>query len=386
MLSIRDFLTLRRARKAMKAMRGEFRLYEDILPADTRLALLERFGDVRDAIANRETDDLDGVVETLRAELRDALPAQRWPIAAEWFDVIVSALAVAFCFRAYYYEPFRIPTGSMQPTLYGIHAEAAEGPTAWDKGPLRFLKWCVTGDRYVETRVRASGVVTQYLANTSPGYSALIVSGRDRYELPDDVARTLVTTAPGQGGLPPGTPVAAGQTLWRGYVKSGDFLFVNRWIWNFRHPRLGETIVFSTRGLEGLPDNQHYIKRLCGRPGDTVALRPGDPYLYVNGARATSPRLLEFIARHGRPWEGAPPYPGYQPRPVYAPGPDGRPLPVPTPAQTFTLGPGEYLALGDNSDNSLDSRYWGAVPAENLLGPATFVHWPFTSPRWGSIR
>ena len=59
---------------------------------------------------------------------------------------------------------------------------------------------------------------------------------------------------------------------------------------------------------------------------------------------------------------------------------------MPAPAQTFDLGPGEYLALGDNSDNSLDSRYWGAVPAENLLGPATFVHWPFTSPRWGSIR
>ncbi len=387
MFSIHDYLLRRRARKAMKAMRATFRLYEDTLPNDTRLALVERFDDLRDAIKDQSVNDLDDVVKPLQEELNAVLPKPRWPLASEWFDVIVSALAVAFCFRAYYYEPFRIPTGSMQPTLYGIHFEPADGPSTWDKGLLSHLKWCVTGKTYEEVRVRTSGIVTQYIPNANPGYVTLVVNGRDRYELPEDVARTLASTAPNQGGLPPGTRIHAGQVLWRGYVKSGDFLFVNRWIWNFRHPRLGETIVFSTRGIGGeLPDNQHYIKRLCGRPGDTVELKPESTHLYVNGAPATNPNRLEEIARHAKPWDGAPPYPGYKPKPNTVAGPNGERIDLPGNAQTFTLGPGEYLALGDNSDNSLDSRYWGKVPAKNLLGPATFVHWPFTSPRWGFIR
>ncbi len=383
MFSIHDFLLRRRARKAMKAMRATFRLYEDILPNDTRLALSERFDDLRDAIDVQSVNDLDDVVTTLREELGATLPKPRWPVASEWFDVIVSALAVAFCFRAYYYEPFRIPTGSMQPTLYGVHSETADAPSLWDKGPLHYLKWCVTGETYKEVRVRVSGVVTHYLPSATPGYATLVINGRDRYDLPDDVAKVFTTSAPGQGGLPPGSQVTAGQVLWRGYVKSGDFLFVNRWIWNFRHPRLGETIVFSTRGIGGgLPDNQHYIKRLCGRPGDTVELKENSPYLWVNGQQATDPPRLEEIAQHAAPWKGAPPYPGYKPQP-------GQPQDgyfVHAAGQRFSLGPGEYLALGDNSDNSLDSRYWGTVPAKNLLGPATFVHWPFTSPRWGNIR
>ena len=52
----------------------------------------------------------------------------------------------------------------------------------------------------------------------------------------------------------------------------------------------------------------------------------------------------------------------------------------------MTLKADEYYAMGDNSFNSFDSRYWGPVPERNLLGPATVVYWPFTSPRFGWIR
>ena len=44
-----------------------------------------------------------------------------------------------------------------------------------------------------------------------------------------------------------------------------------------------------------------------------------------------------------------------------------------------------YFALGDNSYNSYDSRYWGPVPDENLVGRGLFVYWPFY-PHWGLIR
>ena len=66
MFSIHDYLLRRRARKAMKAMRATFRLYEDTLPNDTRLALVERFDDLNDAINGQSVNDLDDVVKTLQ--------------------------------------------------------------------------------------------------------------------------------------------------------------------------------------------------------------------------------------------------------------------------------------------------------------------------------
>lgn len=373
MITWHDFLTLRSARKALRELRNTFRLYEDILPPAVRQALEVRLTDLQQAIRCKETEELPALVATIRAELAEALPKQRAAWAAEAFDVVVSALAVAFCFRAYFYEPFQIPTGSMQPTLYGIHVEAAEVPDTWDRAPWKFVKWCITGKSFKDIRIKNSGIVSAYGQSQAPGYSTLVVNGRDRYDLPDAVFPLILEQLRRDQGR-----VRTHQRLWSGYVKSGDFLFVNRWIWNFRHPRLGETIVFSTQNLPGLPNNQHYIKRLCGRPGDRVELKPGDSHLWVNGKPALVPTRLAEIAAHERPWKGAPQYIGYQPAPASN-------TPLATRAQ-FQLGPLEYVALGDNSGNSLDSRYWGTVPARNLLGPASFVHWPFTSPRWGKIQ
>ena len=49
------------------------------------------------------------------------------------------------------------------------------------------------------------------------------------------------------------------------------------------------------------------------------------------------------------------------------------------------LPPGSYFAMGDNSYNSYDSRYWGPVPEENLVGRGLLVYWPFNR-HWGLIR
>ena len=58
---------------------------------------------------------------------RSEAPGGSWQaIGREWLDTLVVAISVAMCFRAYYYEPFNIPTGSMRPTLYGNYTEAAQ--------------------------------------------------------------------------------------------------------------------------------------------------------------------------------------------------------------------------------------------------------------------
>jgi hypothetical protein len=54
-------------------------------------------------------------------------------------------------------------------------------------------------------------------------------------------------------------------------------------------------------------------------------------------------------------------------------------------SQTYYVQPEFYWAMGDNSPNSEDSRYWGGVPRQNLIGRGYFVFWPFTS-RWGFIH
>ena len=56
-----------------------------------------------------------------------------------------------------------------------------------------------------------------------------------------------------------------------------------------------------------------------------------------------------------------------------------------TEGMTFTVPRDGYFAMGDNSYNSYDSRYWGPVPVENLVGRGLFVYWPFF-PHWGLIR
>ena len=56
-----------------------------------------------------------------------------------------------------------------------------------------------------------------------------------------------------------------------------------------------------------------------------------------------------------------------------------------SPDATFRVPEKRYFALGDNSYNSADSRYWGTVPEENLMGCGMFVYWPFTK-HWGFIQ
>jgi signal peptidase I len=144
--------------------------------------------------------------------------------------------------------------------------------------------------------------------------------------------------------------------------------------YNFMPPHRGDIFVFKTNGLPmerpGAP-SEHFIKRLAGVPGDT--LRIAEPDLFINGHPAE-----DFVFKRVESRENG--YTGYTnqqlPQPMRYLG---------TPNDTVTIPPYSYFALGDNSANSLDSRYWGFVPADNVVGRGLFVYWPFTS-HWGVPR
>ena len=158
----------------------------------------------------------------------------------------------------------------------------------------------------------------------------------------------------------------------------GDQVFVDKFTYNFRLPRREDVFVFNTAGIEGIPiadplvKSEFYIKRLGATPGDT--LRIDHPRLYINGAIAQGASFGRVMAaQSGSGYRG---YANFARYPFRYLG---------TPAETFTVPPNSYFALGDNSYNSLDSRAWGVVPAENVVGRGLFVYWPFTR-HWGLIR
>ena len=238
----------------------------------------------------------------------------------EWLDTLVVAISVAMAFRAYFYEPFKIPTGSMQQTLWGYHTSVGAEKTVWDAFPLSLLKWAWSGERVVDWKAPTSGTVRCMPRND--GFATVMVgtSGKT-WSLPTDACRDLH-----------GKFATEGETFWKGSITTGDFIFVNRWKWNFVRPKDGEVMIFSTTGIERLPQGTHYIKRMKARPGET------------------------YVLEH----------------------------PVPDRPSVVTMKDGEYFACGDNYNNSFDSRYWGPVPAGNLRGCASFVFWPFNG--WRIIR
>jgi len=357
----------------------------DLLDADDMVLLRDKIAKANEGLKTGDIQEMNAVGDALESCMLRLNPPRQLEWLFENFDVLVVAVSVAMAFRAYFYQPFKIPTGSMQPTLYGIHSIACDPDTVgfMDKKPMCFFAWIFTGTSTQVVRAQANGTVrfSSGAGSKKPGYTPVIVAGLPHY-VPNDSFELDESGRPYKlkGGVSHGASVRKDDVLWSGKVVTGDFVFVNRWKWNFRRPTRGEIMVFSTTGINGLQQGTHYIKRMTGLPNEKLQIKAPD--LIVNDKVVTGPGRLGLIAKREKIGEWAPAYSGFNPSRGGSSGPGL----IATEHDVVHLDGSHYYAMGDNSFNSYDSRYWGPVPEKNLLGPASFVYWPLTSPRLGWIK
>ncbi|MEK6754081.1 MAG: signal peptidase I [Chloroflexota bacterium] len=123
-------------------------------------------------------------------------------------------------------------------------------------------------------------------------------------------------------------------------LENGEFVLVNKMSYRIGEVDRGDIIVFHFP----LNPEEELIKRVIGLPGDQVQVQDGQ--VYVNGQLLNEP----YIAQ-------APSYTG-----------------------VWTILEGQIFVLGDNRNNSNDSKDWGLLPADNLVGKAVLIYWP--PPLW----
>jgi signal peptidase I len=147
-------------------------------------------------------------------------------------------------------------------------------------------------------------------------------------------------------------------------LKVGDHIIVNKFIYGpgttlggmlpIREIRRGDIIVFRYP----LQPDTDFVKRVIGLPGDTVEVR--DKVVSINGKPMAEPYVIHVdpMVYPAKPQLPEP----YRSRDQYGP---------------YTVGEGQYFAMGDNRDRSSDSRYWGTVPRSMIKGRAFMVYWSF---------
>jgi signal peptidase I len=322
--------------------------------------------------------------------------AGKWLIPyphAEWrenIEVFLVAIVVAMAIRTFFLQPFKIPTSSMQPTLFGVTIDPLYDPAFQMPGLFtRIYRLAVQGAIYHEVIAPQDGMVV----SVGPLEHFLRFFNKQtvfvRYQDGSEAPITLWFapdpdpnhTFEQRIGLTDHRRFRKGEPIVRFVETTGDHLFVDRLTYNFRRPERGEIIVFQTKGIiyPGMDQSQFYIKRLIGLPGDAVSIGK-DRHVSINGRRLDNrtphfanvysfdPNIL--AADHHLLKEQF--YSGH----ILLPD---RPNLFQKESDIVTVRDRQYLVFGDNTFSSFDSRYWGGVPQENIIGRSFFIYWPISS-------
>ncbi len=387
----------------------------DVLSPEAIAAVKIKLGGLEAAIAEGHT----GKILIASDELQFAAEKQLKPYPnAAWrenVEVLLVALAVAMAIRTFFLQPFKIPTGSMQPTLFGvtsvpdytkingwtgdrerIQAEIAEQIHARDALTLpsgwQSVKEWLQGNSFVHVAAQADGVIEAI----SPPTKFLIFNIKQTLTIggvvhtmwfpPDFGEQALAKRA----GLDPQRVYHKGEDVVKMRVSAGDHLFVDRVSFNFSKPTRGEIVVFETKGIDHpqMPQDQFYIKRLVVLPGEKVSIGD-DRHLRINGERldAGTPHFERVYGFDPKLPPKESQFSGHVNGTVaakYGLYPNLAPN-FPDADTVYNNDGNTYMVMGDNTCNSFDSRAWGSYPAQNVIGKSFFVYWPLTERfGWGN--
>jgi signal peptidase I len=126
-------------------------------------------------------------------------------------------------------------------------------------------------------------------------------------------------------------------------LHTDEFVLVNKMAYLFQEPARGDVIVFQYP----LDTSQDFIKRVIGIPGDTITTTSNA--VIVDGQTLHEPYIS---------------------------------MPFNNESNTWKLGPGQFFVMGDNRDNSFDSRTWGLLDKSYIIGKAIAVYWPLNNWEW----
>ncbi len=348
---------------------------DDILPENMKTQLRSIQSDLNSLSLNN-SENLKESLNKLTAKFNKLLPPKSWKLVREYAEIIVVALTVAFGVRALYLQPFKIPTSSMQPTLFGIHyVDKKVIPNI--PQPINYALYSTLRAELITEREGViQGFYPPYTKYLIFPWSALEI-GDIKYELPgtrEKVAEYCFSPLPAKPG-----PIMLPKdyNLCNGWLSQGDHLFVNRFSYHFTGPKRGDIVVFTTENLRNDSNGEpltkigfYYVKRLIGMPGDTLKIVNNMIYVKTKDSSKFRPITDFKISAINRIYSDKGGYQGHLPVGRLA---QGKEVKIPD---------GHYFMLGDNSSFSADSRYWGFVPKRNIVGKALFVFWPF-SRRWG---
>ena len=394
---------------------------------DTELEDLHtQIADLRRLVKNRAERmklklGIDSLEETLRR-----LGGMHYPKSSlvENVEFFLVAAIVILGFRAYFIQPFKIPTNSMWPSYYGMTGEVFAKPGDAPGFVARGFRFLAYGAQRRDAEAPSDGAVTaDFFENGEMAYT--VRSGRNWLVLPtlvreytfyvggaptsitvpldfNDVDKMLREVYFGgeaefaayvrkitRNGtelaqsvmvvnentrakkravrIPLNRSLKKGDSVLQFDVLTGDQLFVDRMSYHFVKPGVGQGFVFRTGQIDspymkdrnsGRQIDEYYVKRLVGTPGDMLEIKNFE--LLSNGKPITGADAFDKNAQRE---DG---YVGYR---------NTHDLEI---GETMTVPADHYMALGDNSANSQDSRYWGYVSSKEVIGRPIFIYYPFT--------
>ena len=401
----------------------------DVLPTAQLGKLIQQIDSLREGIKQR----LDAAKLKLRIEQAEAVMRETggavYPKNAlvENVEFFAVAALVILGIRTYVAQPFKIPTNSMWPTYYGMtgenHTSATEPPGKLGQA-FRFLAY--GAQRFEAIAPRGGEVTAPFFNNGRMAYT--IQPDRSWFIFPTQVkeytffvdgapatmrvpmdfgdfdrmlfetyfgserdfatqwprlvraasghesllkidANSRATTSVRQISL--GRTVKAGDALLRFDLLTGDQLFVDRLSYHFLKPKAGQGFVFRTGNIAGIGQDQYYIKRLVGVPDDVLEIK--ELGIIRNGAPITGSEAFDANAKRNGLYRGY-----FNADTRYG----SKYLQI---GEQLTVPKNGFFAMGDNSGNSQDSRYWGFVPLKDAVGRPLGIYYPFTT-RWGLAR